>query len=585
MINSIRWKIISIFVVLQVLILIALGLHLRTSLRQNLNHYTENEMQKQVKLLSELMYSALSDYDQKELQKKAFKLSEDVQGRVTVIDADGQVLADSEEDAEIMENHKERPEIIEARQSKNGWAVRYSSTLKIDMKYLAHWVEPYGYVRLAIPLTEVDEPFSKIFIELIVAFILAFIVFCIFAWRVSESITEPIKKITHTAKKIAHGHLNERIYIYTNDEIGTLSRMFNLMASQLSDTIKKISSEKERLTTILTNMADGLIALNEDQEIIILNPAAVEIFGVKEKKVKGKFLIEISRNQHLMEVLEQAYQTLEPIHTEVYLKFPREIILRTQLAPIISNLGQVRGMVLIFTDVTELRRLERMRTEFVGNVSHELKTPLTSIRGYVETLLDMELDNLGVVKKFLGVINKESERLSRLIGDLLALSRLEGKRHYQLLPIRLLDVLENVIPVLESEANKKEIDLTIQIPENLPPVMGIEEQLNQVFINLVENGIKYTPKQGKVIVFANQEDEWIVLKVKDNGIGIPAEDIERIFERFYRVDKGRSRQLGGTGLGLSIIKHIIKGHGGEISVESEVDKGSIFTVKLKRGDI
>ncbi|MCK4259954.1 MAG: HAMP domain-containing protein [Halanaerobiales bacterium] len=583
--SSVRLKIISIFVILQVLVLLFLGLLLNTSLRQNLNHHIEKEMKENVQLISEILFSALKENDKINLQKQVLKLSKMAQGRITIIATNGKVLADSEEDSEIMENHADRLEIIESRKQKYGWAVRYSSTLKIDMKYLTNWIEPYGYVRLAIPLVEVEESASKIFIQLLAGFVVAFIVFFILAWRLSESITEPIKRITQTAQKIAHGHLNERIYTYSNDEIGTLSRMFNLMASQLGETIKKITSEKERLATILDNMADGLIALNMDQEVIILNPAAAQMFGVNEEVVKGKSLIEINWNQKLIEILQEAYLTLEPTQAEVYLLYPREITLRSQLAPIIGDCGETKGMVLLFTDITELRRLERMRTEFVGNVSHELKTPLTSIRGYVETLLDMELDKPGVIKRFLGVINKESERLSKLIEDLLALSRLEGKKPYEMQPIQLQHVYDNIRLVLKSEAKKKKVDLKIHIPKNLPSVMGIEEQLNQVFINLIENGIKYTSEEGKVTVTAKAEGEWVITKVKDTGMGIPEEDIVRIFERFYRVDKGRSRQLGGTGLGLSIVKHIIKAHDGEISVESEIGVGSTFSVKLKRASL
>lgn len=579
---SLKRKLITIFISLQILTLSIIGIYLITSLEDIFHQQLDNSMKKEIQLVSQLITPALDQGDWDALQEQSFQLAREVGGRITVIAADGEVLADSEEDPAKMENHGDRPEVLKARGGGFGWSKRHSMTLDIGMKYLVKEVEPQGYVRLAIPLTEVNQRLQTILIRLFLGFFIAFSIFLILTWRVSEGITGPIKQITRTAQNIAKGNLGERIHIHTKDEIGTLSRMFNMMASQLGETIRNITNEKERLTTILEAMADGLVALNGEQQVILLNPAAAKMFGVTELESKGKSLVEMNRNPQLVEAVQKVYETKKPANIEMHLHFPVELILKSHIAPIIQNEFDVRGLVLIFTDMTELRRLERVRTEFVGNVSHELKTPLTSINGYVETLLDMELDDPSVIQRFLRVINKESKRLSRLIEDLLDFSKLEGRRHHQLLPTRLQDVIENVSSVLTATAKRKEIDLQFQIPEDLPLVLGVEEQLNQVVINLVENGIKYTSEQGKVVVSAIIEGDWVIFKVVDNGIGISNENQERIFERFYRVDKARSRQMGGTGLGLSIVKHIVKGHGGEISVESEVGVGSTFTVKLRR---
>lgn len=537
-------------------------------------------MLKQIHLLSQLIQQDMEKSDDQYLQKQASAIAGEIGGRITVIAADGQVLSDTEENPEIMENHLNRPEIQQAQQNQLGWATRYSSTLQINMKYLAKKIGAAGFVRIAIPIKEVEETLFKILSRLAAGLILVFVLFFFLVLKVSASITEPVKKITETAYKIANGNLSERIHIYTKDEIGTLSRMFNLMAYQLEETITKISTEKEKLATILANMADGLIALNQDKKIIMINPAAVEIFGAEEGELKGKTMIELNRNQRLTEVVQEVYQTGSKISTEIQLHFPKEVILRTQVAPLISQTDQISGLVLIFTDITELRRLEHLRTEFVGNVSHELKTPLTSIRGYIETLEDMDMTDTALVKRFLGVVNRESERLARLINDLLDLSKLEGKRHHQLLPTHLEDVLANVVDILKPEAEKKAIGLKIEIEKDLPRIMGIEEQLNQVAINLIDNAIKYTPKGGQVEVTLNSDSQWVILIVRDNGMGIPKEDLERIFERFYRVDKARTRQMGGTGLGLSIVRHIVKAHAGQIDVVSEVGVGTTFTVKF-----
>lgn len=577
---GVKWKIISLFLALQVLILSIIGLYLATNIKDIFYYQMDTNMRKQVLLLQELFLTDLQQGNRDALQRKSEQLAHQIKGRITVIASDGTVLADTEEEPHTMENHLKRPEIEEAREKGIGWALRYSTTLRYDMKYLAQQIPPYGFVRLAIPVTEVHQTLLGVFSRVLIGFLLALSIFIILSWRMSEKITEPIERITQAAQKIAHGNLEERIHVYSNDEIGTLSRMFNLMAFQLSETICNIKDEKERLATILENMADGLIALDGTQKVILVNPTAAKMFGIKEEDSKGKPIIELSRNQHLVEAVKRAVETKDVVEMEIQLVFPQEMTLHTHIAPIVGH-DELQGMVLIFTDITELRRLERVRTEFVGNVSHELKTPLTSIKGYVETLLDMEIEQ-PVVNKFLNVIGKESDRLSRLIGDLLDLSRLEAKRNTQLIPTRLQDVMDNVTTILQSEAEKKAITLKIFIPPLLPRVMGIEEQLNQVFINLIENAIKYTPEGGRVVVSAEADENWVTLRVVDNGVGIPPEDLDRIFERFYRVDKARSRQAGGTGLGLSIVKHIVKGHGGDIWVESKVGVGSLFTVKFQR---
>lgn len=580
MITSIRWKIIIFFVLLQVLILTGIGLYLSSTLKEFTFQELEKNMSQQIELLSELVSLNLEDGNYNILQDEVINNSKVIQGRITLIADDGRVLADSVEDPKKMENHADRPEIVQATQRKLGQATRYSTTLQIDMQYMAKKI-PGGFVRIAVPVTEINKTLLTIVGRLLFGFILAFSIFLILAWKVSESITEPIERITKTAQKIAHGSLSERIHIYTKDEIGTLSRMFNLMAYQLEETIKKITSERDRLETILQNMVDGLIALDNKKNILLLNPAAEKIFGVESKNVIGKSLIEINRNQQLIEAMQEGYETKREVSTEIHIFYPKEIILKTHLAPIIRDF-EVRGMVIIFTDISELRRLEHLKSEFVGNVSHELKTPLTSICGYVETLLDMKIEDWGIARKFLKVINKEGQRLANLIDDLLDLSRLEAKRRYQLIPIRLENIVASVVEILQPKAVEKGIELSIEIPTVLPKIMGSEEQINQVLINLVDNAIKYTPDNGLVRVIVGAENSWVVLKVVDNGIGIPKEDLERIFERFYRVDKARTRQLGGTGLGLSIVKHIVKVHGGMIKVESKVGLGTTFTVKFQR---
>ncbi|MTI59836.1 MAG: cell wall metabolism sensor histidine kinase WalK [Firmicutes bacterium] len=505
--------------------------------------------------------------------------------RITIIDLRGRVIGDSNYDPGEMDNHLNRPEIQEIIDGEGtGSAIRKSDTLNIDMLYIAVPIyqedDIIGFIRISKSLQAINAIIYTNIINNLIFFILMLFLTLILIWKFTRDIVNPLGQITELASKLADGNFRERIRLknYQN-EIGTLARVFNNMAAQLDNKINQISREKNRAEAILTNMVDGLIAVDSNMKLTIINPAARIMFSI-EGDVRGKNIIEIFRHHEIDQTLEKSLNSNEIISQEIVVQKDEKKIYDCNFVPISNEEGFVIGGIIVFSDITELRKLEQHRKEFVGNVSHELKTPLTSIIGYVDTILDNDIKDHTIINKFLKIIKAETDRLFLLIKDLLDLSKLEAKKSYILRAAILNKIIDKTVLVLSEKAEDKEIELIKDVPELLPLVYMIPEQIEQVFINLIDNSIKYTPDQGKVIVRAYEGDGKVIVEIEDNGFGIPEKEQERIFERFYRVDKARSRSMGGTGIGLSIVKHIIYNHNSEIEVESQPGQGSLFRFYL-----
>jgi len=405
--------------------------------------------------------------------------------------------------------------------------------------------------------------------------ILAFITI-ILGWRLTYSIVKPLETVTETAEKISEGDLTQWIPVRKyNSEIEKLARMFNYMADELEDKVTEISQEKNRIEAILESMVDGVIAVDRDGEITLINPAASRIFNIEAEKIEGKDLLTTLFSHRIEMYLQRAFDTKKSIKREIKYKNPEQKIIQATFIPLLDEEDKITGGVIVLTDITELRKLETVRNDFVANVSHELRTPLTSIVGYLDTLLESDVEDPEIRNKFLKIIKEEADRLSILIKDLLNLSEIESHT-FDLKPGSFKNVLNKVIKLMEKNAEKKEIELQFEIADDLSPVYMVREQIKQVLINLFDNAIKYTPRAGKIKITVRQVDDKVYFSIKDNGMGIPQADQERIFERFYRVDKARSRAFGGTGIGLSIVRNIIKQHGSEIQVKSREGEGSEF---------
>ena len=403
---------------------------------------------------------------------------------------------------------------------------------------------------------------------------------------VARKMNRSITQITQAARDMARGDFSEPIRTDSKDEIGDLVRSFNAMSIELQNKIETLTKEIDERQAILSGMIEGVIAIDRDQRIILFNSASEGMFDVSSYRALGRFHWEVIRHSRLNSLFQEVLETGSPKMEEVILHYGGEKTLQVQAAAISSEEDTPWAVVAVFHDITEIRELEKARKEFVTNVSHELRTPLTSIKGSVETLRNGAISDPKKSLRFLEIIEKHTERLNRLITDLLDLSQIErGKTEMNLEPVNLADVVSRTIFNFKERAEQKDQKIKLGIPPDLPAVIADEEKIEVVIINLLDNAVKYTPDHGEITVSAFEKDDGVQVEVADTGTGIPANDLSRIFERFYRVDKARSRELGGTGLGLSIVKHIIEIHDGTVSAESEIGKGSRFIFNLPKSPL
>lgn len=491
--------------------------------------------------------------------------------RFTVINKDGDVIFDNE--IAKLDNHNNRQEIIDAFKNGSGSSVRYSESLSTSMVYVATKIDDNTVIRSSVPVNNI-RVFTSVTLKYYIAIILLVFVLSLFlAVKLVKIIVYPINELQKVTSKIENGDLNKRAIIYNYDEIGFLAQTFNNIADQLEIRIIDSLDKKNKLEAILESMESGVIAIDNNENIILINSYSQKLFDLKEDNIGKKIsdcIIDYDLINFIREIPEIGTKEIKLFH-------PIERELRVKKSPIINYLNNSIGIVITVQDITDIKRLENMRSEFVANVSHELKTPLTSIKGFSETL--RYVDDSETKNKFLDIIDKESERLTNLINDILILSNIENIHKMESEYFNPGDVIENVLDMVKSQAYKKSIIIKYNDCFN-SEILGSKDKFHQLAVNLIENAIKYSNENGIVKIDLTLEEQYFVFKVKDNGIGIPKNDIPRIFERFYRVDKSRSTR--GTGLGLAIVKHIVKLFNGEISVKSKVGRGSTFTVKIKK---
>lgn len=504
--------------------------------------------------------------------------------RVTITGAGGRVLGDSEvraEDLSEVENHAGRPEIRVARSAGFGAAIRHSATLGIDFLYAALPVpengEPVGTLRLATPLSGVEAKIRAL--QKTIALWAAFCLLgaLLLSISVSRSIHEPIADLAAAAERIAGGDFTARAKSGSGDEIGRLGEIVNALARRVSETIAALSAEKTQLEATFDNMVEAVALVGTDGEIRDLNPVMERLFGVDAASARGKRFVETVRQTPLENLLKRALEERTPQQGELVLFTPEERTFEAHANPISGEEG-LQGAVLVLHDITRLRRLEEVRKEFVANVSHELRTPLASIKGFAETLRRGGLDDAEHRMEFVETIERHADGLTRLVEDLLELASIEsGKRGLRRESVGLRAFADEVWQSIRPIAKKKGVEFVNDAPEGLS-IWFDRAALNQVLQNLLANAVKYNRDGGTVTLRAAEADggSRLRISVEDTGIGVPRADLPRVFERFYRVDKARSRELGGTGLGLSIVKHLVEGHGGDVSADSVEGKGSSF---------
>ncbi len=516
------------------------------------------------------------------LEEFVSKYATEYKVRITVVAEDGEVVAESSAGYDEMENHASRIEIKKALAGEKYSVKRYSKTLGMECMYCAVPVETEGFngvIRIGVPLKELKSMEFGFLKSTLLTVIVVSVAIILVAVYFSNYITRPLDELTEAARKIAKGNLQVKIYTRQNDQTGLLADAFNSMAEKLKYNMAVLYARNNELEAILYSMNNGVAAIDEDNKIIFCNQEFKTLVERDEDNITGLPIYHIMRNQMLYDVIDKVKETEDSVSKEGNIYREEECIMRVSGTPLYEEKeNKTVGVLLIFEDVTQIRKLEHMRSEFVSNVSHEFKTPLTSIRGFVDTLKNGAIHDEKFALKFLDIIDIETERLYNLIQDILLLSEIENNNDYNVKENDVKEIVGDVITLLNSKV-KKNVELRYEPDTYIRPYICNADRMKQLMINLVDNAIKYT-ENGNITVKCYSDGNFLYLSVQDTGKGIEKESLERIFERFYRVDKSRSSKTGGTGLGLSIVKHIVEMYNGDIEVESEVFVGTKFLVKL-----
>ncbi len=583
----IHYKITFVFVILATIIFSGIYFYLET----NLTRHALNRIRADFFIRTDLAVFILNTPGfiwKQSPDKTADTIGLQVKARLTIIREDGTVVGDSEvpgKELAGLENHRNRPEIEAALQTGQGESIRFSTTVGENMLYIARSFRagPELFViRLALPLAEVKAVSGRLRQMLIAALALAFVIALGLSSAAAFFISRPLSEAVWAARSVARGDFSQKRLLNSNDELGDLSRAINHMSSQIKLTLEEVQTNKSRLEAVLLSMIEGVMVVDRQGTIILMNHTLQNLLGLEDDPL-GKRPLEVIRNIEIQEIAENASRLTHQIERhQIAVHIPEERIFQVHVTPLIRS-GIAEGAVLVFHDITELRRLERIRQDFVANVSHELRTPVASIKGYAETLLEGALQDKKNAGDFVKIIYDDADRLAKLINDLLDLSRIEsGAVTVNLKSCALPPLIEKVIAGMQAQARAREISLKTDMPDDIAQVNADQSQIVEVLVNLIDNAIKYTDPGGSVMVSVHDNDRMVQIDVADTGIGIPETDLSRIFERFYRVDKGRSRSLGGTGLGLSIVKHIVQAHKGEVSLRSVLGKGSVFSFTLPK---
>jgi two-component system, OmpR family, phosphate regulon sensor histidine kinase PhoR len=575
--THIRWRIAIPYVLLIFVTLSGVGFYLSNFVRQIYLDNLQEKLLGEARLASEnLAPKFYSTPDSNELDLIAKQWASLLGSRVTIISADGTVLGESQENRAQMDNHLNRPEIIAALSHGQGSSTRFSQTVKYPMQYTAVTInvknQVVGFVRLALPLQQIDENVIALQRTLVSVTVVAILLAIFLGTWIAGRTTRSLSELTQTAALLAKGDLNHRIIPTTHDEVGQLTEAFNEMASQLRSRIEESEVERSQMAAVLSKMTDGVLIVDSNGRVQLINPAAENMFGVHQEEILNHSLAEALRHYQVFELWQRCHESGESQNANLELSAKRLI-----LQGVATPLGQALpgSMMLLFQNLTQLRRLETVRRDFISNISHELRTPLASLKALTETLQEGALDDPPAARRFLQRIETEVDKLSLMVSELLELSRIESGRVPLIQkPTSPIDIILPAVERLRLQGERAGLTITVDCPSDLPFVLADSVRMEQVLVNLLHNAIKFTPAGGSISVKAQLNDNTILFSVQDTGIGIPAKDLPRIFERFYKADRARSS--GGTGLGLAIARHLVEAHHGEIWADSIEGKGSTF---------
>ncbi len=578
-----RKKIVASYIALTVLLTMVFALIMTNSVNDLMTLQFKERFVNEALLVKSIYIKAYTLDSNLDFETFVEGINFDSKTRVTIIDKVGDVLADTLEDPKNMNNHLNRDEISQViKTGEIGISIRYSNTFKTDFLYVAVPVQigdNFWIIRVSQQLVALQQLNRKIINVGLLLMLGVAAIALLLSIVISKRITDPIDSLTKAANEIADGDYGRKIYITGNDQISTLTKAFNKMSKSLGSSLEELKQRNLELEAILNSMINGIIAIDQNKNIILINKFCFEILDLpQDYVVENESMYKIIRNEEIAGLVEQSMtdgvsQTRELPYVHL------DKVLRIYVNPILSSSREIMGSIVVIQDITQIRKLEQMRSDFVSNVSHELKTPLTSIRGFVDTLKSGAISQPEQALRFLDIIDIESDRLYRLINDILVLSEIESMHQEQeQTEVELGDIVREVFNILGQKADEKSLSLVAKIDGPFKLVAN-RDRIKQMFINLVDNAIKYT-EQGEITIELQRRDGWTSCIVKDTGIGFSENHKDRLFERFYRADKGRSRSQGGTGLGLSIVKHIVLLYKGKISVESTPGVGSTFEILL-----
>jgi len=580
------WQLYPTYIIIIVVSLLAATWFASRTLKQFYHEQSASDLEARALLLKSQILEYLSPLDTQAIDRLCKKAGGQGTTRITVILPSGRVIGDSERDPATMDNHVDRPEVIEALSGQTGMSTRYSRTLEKEMMYvgipLKRDYEMVGVVRTSVPLISIDKAMKSIQTKIVIGGLFIAVLAAILSLVVSRRISRPIEEIRKGAECFAQGDFECRLPVSGSEELGSLSETMNQMAIELQERINGMREQRNELEAVLSSMVEGVIALDKEERVISINQAAAQMLETNPSGAQGRSIQEVLRNSDLQGFVRNALSSEGPLERDIVLYSDGERIINGHSTVLHDAGGSPIGALIVLNDVTRLRKLENIRQDFVANVSHEIKTPITAIKGFVETLRDGGVKEPEDAERFLLIIEKHVDRLTSLIEDLLSLSRIEEDVETKQIVLEegnIKDVLMTAIQVCQVKAGPKNIRVILSCSEDLkakinPPL------LEQAVVNLLDNAIKYSEAESEVQVEAKRVDGKILINVRDNGCGIDGKHLSRLFERFYRVDKARSRKMGGTGLGLAIVKHITQAHGGHVSVESTLERGSTFSLHL-----
>ena len=583
--RKIIWQLFPSFVIVIVLAVTAVTLFITFSMKKFYFAEVSGELQARTQLIKDRFGAPAFLANSPAVDSLCKYLGAVSSTRITIILPSGEVIGDTDEDPAKMENHQNRPEIQQALAGEIGSARRYSHTRHEMMLYSATRIlddnQVLGVIRVALPITALDKEFAAIYPRIIFDGIVMVFLAGLLSYFISRRFSKPIERMTNISEEFASGNFNHKLQPGNSIEIDKLAQAMNRMATQLDNKIQTVIGQRNELEAVLSSMVEGVLAFDTAERLVNLNKAAARILDIDINQAKGHYIQEVIRNPQLQAFVKKILRGGESSEEEITIQRKGDRVLQMHGTILNSEKGENFGALIVLNDITHMRHLENIRRDFVANVSHELKTPITSIKGFIETLRDGAIGDSDDASRFLDIIARQSDRLNAIVEDLLVLSKIEEAEKTEI-PLEigdLKDIIQNAVDACALKIREKNIAFSLDCSAEIQCQIN-PQLLEQAIVNLLDNAIKYSEKDGTVELSSKSSDNEAIISVRDWGVGIEKKHLPRLFERFYRVDKGRSSELGGTGLGLAIVKHIVIAHHGYVGVESLVGKGSVFTIHL-----